>query len=132
MKNDKKEKTNNNKIIKLKTSIDSKNLMNITKLKTLLIITIFIFLALIIRIGFIQFVQGNSLKEQAYKQQTINQIISPKRGNIYDANGQAIAIGAQVNTITINPEKIVKKNDEDTKAYKEKVAKGLSEIFELN
>ena len=122
----------NTKIVKIKTGFDSKNLIHTTKLKTLLIITTLIFALLVIRIGFLQFVQGNFLKEKAYQQQTINQIISPKRGNIYDSTGKALAIGAQVDTITINPTKIVKTNDIDTKDYKEKVAKGLSEIFELD
>ncbi len=120
------------KVVKMKKSIESKNLIHIKKLRVLIILIVLIFLALIVRIGFIQFVQGNYLKEQAYQQQTINQIISPKRGNIYDSTGKAIAIGAQVDTITINPAKIVKDKDIDTKDYKEKVAKGLSEIFELD
>lgn len=128
----KKTKRSNNKVVKLKTGFESKNLIHVTKLRTLLITTILIFILLIGRIGFIQFVQGNSLKEMAYQQQTINQIISPKRGNIYDSTGKALAISAQVDTITINPTKIVKNNDVDTKDYKEKVAKGLSEIFELD
>ena len=84
------------------------------------------------RIGFLQFVQGNYLKELAYNQQTINQIISPKRGNIYDSTGKALAISAQVDTITINPNKLVKNSNDETKEFKEKIAKGLSEIFELN
>ena len=87
---------------------------------------------MIARIGFLQFVQGSELKESAYQQQTINQIISPKRGNIYDSTGKALAISSQVDTITINPEKIVGKNDEETKTLKETVAKGLSEIFSLD
>lgn len=132
MENQKKKKTSNNKVVKLKTSFESKNLVHSTKLRTLLISTLLLLVFLIGRIGFIQFVQGNSLKEKAYQQQTINQIISPKRGNIYDSTGKALAIGAQVDTITINPTKIVKKTEEDTKAYKEKVAQGLSGIFELN
>lgn len=142
MKNNEKKKTSskvnynnkkaNNNIIKIKTDFDSKNLIYTKKLKLTLIITIIIFILLITRIGFLQFVQGNSLKEMAYKQQTINQIISPKRGNIYDSTGKALAISAQVDTITINPNKISKSNDVDTKDYKEKVARALSEIFELN
>ena len=132
MENKKKKKTTNHKVVKLQTKFESKNLIHTTKLRLLLIFTIFVFILLIIRIGFIQFVQGTSLKEMAYQQQTINQIISPKRGNIYDATGKALAIGAQVDTITINPTKIVKDNEINTKDYKEKVAKGLSEIFTLN
>ena len=119
-------------IVKMKTSFESKNLVHTKKLRLSLIITVIIFIALLIRIGFLQFVQGSSLKESAYNQQAINQIISPKRGNIYDSTGKALAIGAQVDTITINPSKIVKNSEQDTKDYKEKVAKGLSEIFELD
>lgn len=132
MRTRKKNKTSKNKVIKLKTGFESKNLIHTTKLRTLLIASILIFLFLIGRIAVLQFIEGNSLKEMAYQQQTINQIISPKRGNIYDSTGKALAIGAQVDTITINPTKIVKNNDVDTKDYKEKVAKGLSEIFSLN
>lgn len=124
--------SNDSNIIKMKTSFNSKNLMHYKKLRVTLIVVILILLLLIVRIGFLQFVQGNYLKELAYNQQTINQIISPKRGNIYDSTGKALAISAQVDTITINPNKLVKNSNEETKEFKEKIAKGLSEIFELN
>lgn len=124
--------SNDSNIIKMKTSFNSKNLMHYKKLRVTLIVVILILLLLIVRIGFLQFVQGNYLKELAYNQQTINQIISPKRGNIYDSTGKALAISAQVDTITINPNKLVKNSNNETKEFKEKIAKGLSEIFELN
>lgn len=121
------------KVIRINTDYESKNFINTKKLRTILIVSILIFILLIGRIGFLQFVQGNYLKELAYNQQNINQIISPKRGNIYDSTGKALAISAQVDTITINPSKISKENDEGaTKALKEKVAKGLSDIFSLD
>ena len=44
----------------------------------------------------------------------------------------ALAISAQVDTITINPTKITDKDEGKAKALKEKVAQGLSEIFELD
>ena len=104
-----------------------------SQLKISLVVILLIFILLIGRIGFLQFVEGSFLKEAAYNQQAINQIISPKRGNIYDSTGKALAISAQVDTITINPEKIKKEdNEEETKELKEKVAKGLSDIFELD
>ena len=124
--------SNDSNIIKMKTSFNSKNLMHYKKLRVTLIVVILILLLLIVRIGFLQFVQGNYLKELAYNQQTINQIISPKKGNIYDSTGKALAISAQVDTITINPNKLVKNSNDETKEFKEKIAKGLSEIFELN
>ena len=129
MKQQQKQKNN---IIKIKSEFESKNFIHAKKLRMVLIVTFLIFLLLIGRIGFLQFVQGNELKELAYQQQTINQIISPKRGNIYDRTGRALAISAQVDTITINPSKIKGKTDESTQKLKETVSKGLSEIFELN
>ena len=109
-------KTKNDNVVKLKTNFSSKNLICIQKLKVIVIVTLIIFILLIIRIGYLQFVDGAHLKELAYKQQTINQIISPKRGNIYDSTGKALAISAQVDTITINPTKITDKDDGKAKA----------------
>ncbi len=123
---------NNKKVIKMKTPFESNNFVHTKKIRVILLVTLIILAILIVRIGYIQFIQGTELREMAYNQQTINQIISPKRGNIYDSNGKALAISAQVDTITINPAKIVKGNDEETTKLKETVAKGLSEIFELD
>ena len=64
------------------------------RLKVASKIMIIVFALLIVRIGFIQFVQGAELKELASRQQTLNKIISPKRGAIYDANGKALALCA--------------------------------------
>lgn len=130
--NKKEEVSTNNNIIKMKTPFNAKNLIHFKKLAVIFIIIIVILALLIARIGYLQFIQGSYLKEQAYNQQTINQIISPKRGNIYDSTGKALAISAQVDTITINPQKIKSDNDEKTQKLKETVAKGLSDIFGLD
>lgn len=102
------------------------------KYKGFLIFFFIILLALGIRIAWLQFVQGASLKESAYKQQTTNRIISPKRGTIYDSTGKTLALSSVVDTITINPSKITGKDEASTKEKKELVAKGLSDIFGLN
>ena len=81
---------------------------------------------LIIRIGFIQFVQGAWLSDMAYNQQSLDRVINPKRGTIYDATGKnVLAVSATVETVTINPLNIPEEK-------KEKVAKALSDIFELD
>ncbi len=78
------------------------------------------------RIGWIQFVMGDELRQMAYTQQTLDRSVNPKRGTIYDAMGKNIlAISSTVNTITVNPTNI-SKND------KEKVSKALSDIFDLD
>ena len=120
------------KVVKINTDFESKNFIHSKKLKLTLLGAIIILVLLISRIGFLQFAQGNYLKELAYNQQTINQIISPKRGNIYDSTGKALALSSTVDTITINPSKFVKSSEDATKALQEKIAKGFSEIFELD
>ena len=126
----KKEKDSN--VISLNRKFDSKNLIYTPKLRNTFIVIMIIFILLLVRIGYLQFVDGAYLTEMAYQQQAINQILSPKRGNIYDATGNPLAISAQVDTITINPTRIVGDTDEETKTLKETVAKGLSDIFELD
>lgn len=107
------------------------------RLKATSKIMVIIFVLLTSRIGWIQFVQGAELREKASRQQTLNKIISPQRGGIYDANGKALAVSAQVDTITINPEKFKITDDDPSEAKKktldnqQKVARGLSEVFEL-
>ena len=125
---------NKQKILKINDEFSSQNFIHIKKLKRIFIVILIIFVLLIGRIGFLQFVEGSSLKEMAYKQQSINQIISPKRGNIYDSTGKVLATSASVDTITINPNSIKdESNDEQkTKELKEKVAKAFSDIFGLD
>ena len=98
------------------------------------IILVYILLALLIfRLGWLQFVNGSTLKEAALKQQTTNRIISPKRGTILDTTGKAIAISAAVDTVTINPKKFIDKDSaENTLSTQKTVAEALSRIFELD
>ena len=78
---------------------------------------------LIVRVGFIQFVQGSELQAMAYAQQTLNRKINPRRGTIWDSTGEkALAISASTETVSINPTNIPKED-------KEKVARALSDIF---
>lgn len=127
-----KTKKSNNKLYKSANNEFSSNLLAVKKFRIVLASLLIIFLLLIIRLIWLQFVQGSDLKEQAYNQQTTDQIISTSRGTIYDSTGKTLAISTPTDTVTINPKKIVGSNDEETKAKKEKVAKAFSEIFELD
>ena len=108
------------------------------RLKRILLVFFFIFLLLIGRLGWLQLVQGADLKEEMYRQLTTSQTISPKRGTIYDSTGKALAISAQVDTVSINPTEIVVKDEDEhtaevlTKELKENVAKAFSDIFDLD
>ncbi len=95
--------------------------------------SLLLIILLIIRLFWIQFIDGDSLKEKAYKQITANLVISPKRGTIYDSTGKSLAVSSDVDTISVNPSSITVKGDQEaTNALKEKVAKALSDIFELD
>lgn len=108
------------------------------RLRGILIAVIVVFLIIIFRIGWLQFVEGASLKEMMYDQLITSEILTPKRGSIYDSTGKTLAISAQVDTVSVDPRKFVQ-TDEDgdvdefkTKAYREKIAKSFSDIFELD
>lgn len=140
-KNNKIAKKVNNKILKsktdqriarLKNNLNVENVISIKKLQTSLVITIILFILLISRLFYLQLIDGPYLSSLASRQQTTSETISSKRGNIYDVTGSSLAISETVDTISINPKKIKAKTEEKTKELKETVAKGLSEIFELD
>ncbi len=96
------------------------------KMRTTLFVTFLILMCLLVRIGYIQLIQGGELATLAYQQQTLDRNINPRRGTIYDATGDNIlAVSSTVETVTVNPGNIAKED-------KEKVAKKLSELFELD
>lgn len=96
------------------------------KMRNMLFVCFLVLICLIGRLGFIQFVQGAELSTMAYMQQTLDRNVNPKRGTIYDATGKnALAVSSTVETVTVNPGNIAKED-------KEKVAKELSSLFELD
>ena len=101
------------------------NLSMKKRMRNTLLFCVFLFCTLAIRIGYIQFIQGEELQTLAYVQQTLDRTINPNRGTIYDRNGTVLAMSASVETVTVNPTNISKEN-------KEKVAKAISDIFDLD
>ena len=85
-----------------------------------------VWIILFIRVGIIQFVEGEKWKNRSENQQYVSRSITAGRGTIYDASGEIVlAKSSSVETVTVNPVNISSDN-------KEKVAKILSEIFELD
>lgn len=86
----------------------------------------FVWMVLCIRVAIIQFVEGDKWKEKSENQQYVSRSITAGRGTIFDRSGKIIlAQSSTVETVTVNPVNIAKEN-------KEKVAKALSEFFELD
>ena len=96
------------------------------RIKFILIGAIILMTLLIMHIAYIQFIQGKELQAKAYEQQSLERAVNPKRGTIYDATGKVVlAVSSSAETVTVNPTNIAKEN-------KEKVAKALSEILEID
>ena len=96
------------------------------RIRWILIGAISLMLALIGHIAYIQFVQGSDLQKKAYEQQSLERAVNPKRGTIYDATGNVVlAVSSSAETVTVNPTNISKEN-------KEKVARALSDILEID
>ena len=89
-----------------------------------------ILILLILRIGFLQFVQGADLKEEAVRRQLSSKTITPSRGTIYDSTGKALAISASVDTVSVNPSEVKYSNGDEVN--KEILAHTFSDIFELD
>ena len=126
-----------NKFRKVKTKEPKITRVSKTRLLIFEITVIVLILVLVFRVGYIQFVKGEYYKEMEYNQSTSSIVIAAKRGTIYDSNKKALAISADVDTISVNPKQIVvktngQKNDEKTQELKEKLANEFSKIFDIN
>ena len=84
--------------------------------------------ALIGRLAYIQFVQGEELQKKAFVQQNSGRVISPMRGTIYDRNGKKLALSVQAATISCNPNEIAK----NKKLTTEQVAAGLAQLLSMD
>lgn len=112
----KKKKDNNRKIMNLKLVVTG-------------VVATCCFITVIVSLFVIQFIKGEEYSSSAYNQQVKNQIISSKRGAIYDSKGEVLAQSITVDTISLNPGKVVYSNNKKVEA--EVIAEGLSNIFNI-
>ncbi len=130
------EKTKKNNVVSINSQRQIK--INPKRLFWTGVTIIIVFVILLVRVGWLQFVDGEELKRREYSQSTSSTLISAKRGTIYDSTGKALAISVDVDTISVNPEYIKakgkdgKSNEEATDELKQKMADKMAEIFELD
>ena len=126
------EKIKKSKIIPINRKISLKKYLG------LVITLLLVFVILLSRVAWLQFVDGDWLKEKEYSQSTSSSLISAKRGTIYDSTGKALAISVEVDTISVNPSYIKAKgkngqtNEQATEELKRNMSNAFAEIFELN
>lgn len=88
------------------------------------------YLGVATNMGRILVVHGQEYSEAAYNRQMKNQIISPKRGKIYDVNGNVLAMSVAVDTISVNPGKVSYSNKKSVE--NEVLSQGLAENLGLD
>ena len=104
----------------IKSNLDSKKRM----IFILVVVTI-VWIILCIKVWIIQFIEGEKWKIKSEEQQYVSRSITANRGTIYDASGEIVlAKSSTTQKVTVNPVNISKEN-------KEKIAKVLSDIFEI-
>ena len=114
------------KKVKNKSDINVSNKISKKRIASILIIIVIFMLALLARVGYLQFVDGNRLQTLATSQQTLTETISAKRGAIYDSKGNALAISYDTDKVYVTPSLI--KEDSN----KSIVAQSLASILELD
>ena len=72
----------------------------------LLVIFVIGLSALILRLGFLQFIRGPELSRRAMAQWMRDVPVDPRRGVIYDRNRRELAISAEVDTVVAIPAKV--------------------------
>ncbi len=85
-----------------------------------------LFVLLVVRVAWLQTVDGAKLKKAAVQQQTRDSIITSKRGTIYDRNKKELAVSASVEMVTVSPNEIKKAGEPELVATK------LAEILSLS
>lgn len=131
-------KVDKNNIVSINKKRGNNVKLTSKKLFILAIVFICIFVLLLGRVGWLQFVEGDWLREKEYSQSTSSTLISAKRGTIHDSTGKALAVSVEVDTISVNPSYIKakgkdgKSDEEATEELKRNMADIMAEIFELD
>ncbi len=84
------------------------NLQNKRRMLVFLLCFFLATIALIVRLGFIQIINGEEYKKQAMEGWARDIIINAKRGTIYDAKGKKLAVSVNSSTVTCFPADVKK------------------------
>ncbi len=100
------------------------------RLNVFFFVIFLLFSALIIRLAFLQFVQGTSLKQMENSTSTVSIPIAPIRGRIYDRDGYPIAYTSSVQSLFYRVEPGQK--EDEVIALAKRLSKVLNERSEKN
>lgn len=91
----------------------------------LLIFALLGFVAVVLRLFYVQIIKGDYYQELAYNQQTKDRKVEASRGTIYDSSGNILAISVSSNTLTVAPTNIASEK-------RQEVAENIARILEID
>ena len=104
-----------------------------TRISIVLVFVAILFIALIGKLTYIVVFEGDELTKKATDQQVISKTINPERGSILDRNGEILAQSVPVDSISLNPEELLKKKNKDgNKIDIEKFVVNTASILEID
>lgn len=114
----------NSKIVRFKNNLNVSNEISHKKIKSTFALILVLSFLLIIRIAWLQFVDGTKLQREAASNQVRTDTLSAQRGTIYDSTGVILATSYEADNVIVQLDKLPEEN-------KPLVAAGLSSMLEL-
>ena len=109
----------------------------VRRIRVFRVIVCVIMAFLVLYYGYLMLLKGPKLKQEVFERQTRTFVTKAARGNIYDTNGNALAVTVNTSTISVSRNDITdygknKYKDGDVDDYRKLVAKGLSDILGID
>jgi cell division protein FtsI (penicillin-binding protein 3) len=76
------------------------------RLLTALVVMLVILAAVLVRVGLLQTVHGDDLRDAASEQWTRDRLLPAQRGAIFDRNGDELALSVPASTVAVNPRQV--------------------------
>ena len=102
------------------------------KMSLILVLLLFAFSLIIVKLAIVQFAQGDSLQAKAQEDRTRDMAVDAARGTIYDRNGNPLAISITADSIAFRPPTLAALDDDKRPLVARHIAETLSEILEMD
>ncbi|MDQ0273580.1 hypothetical protein [Cytobacillus purgationiresistens] len=96
---------------------------------TVFLLFLFILFIIIFRLGYVQFVLGDELSNEANELWTRDLVFAPERGMILDENGQALAENVTAPTVVVVPRQVIN-SEETAESLADILGAGYEEVYE--
>lgn len=91
------------------------------KMTVILALILTFFVAVVVKLFILQFIQGSELQQKAEETRTREETVAAARGTIYDVNGNKLAISITADSVAARPSVVKENAGENSPAYTAKV-----------